>query len=87
MYLGTVGCDVRGSGFEVGTDEGDAPYSEMGEIGVVVVCDEFLDFLGEGTGGRSTEEVIEGEHGVGFAAAKVGLQVDDGACAGVSVEK
>ncbi len=73
-----VGLDRRIAGGDAVADQDDATHVRQ-----LVDARLFHDGVDaqQFAGDRAGEEVVEGQHGVGFAAAEVGLELDDGIAA------
>ena len=75
MDLRAVRFGVRGAGLQVGSNQGHPPHPELLEPGISVPGHQVLDLLRHVLRGDAAEQVVEGKHRVGFAAAEVGLEV------------
>ena len=83
VHLGAVFLNAWRPSLQIRTHQGDAPYPQVIQPRVAGVLDQILYFLRKIVLLGAAKQVVEGQHGVGFSAAEVGLQVHHRASVGV----
>ena len=86
VHLGAVFLDARRPRLQIRTHQGDTPYPQVIQPRVASVLDQVLYFLRKIVLLSTTEQVVKGQHGVGFATTEVSLQVHHRAGVGVPAE-
>ena len=86
VHLGTVFLDAWRPRLQIRAHQGDAPYPQVIQPRVTGVLDQVLYFLRKIVLLGATEQVVKGQHGVGFTTAEVSLQVHHRAGVGVPAE-
>ena len=86
VHLSAVFLDAWRPRLQIRAHQGNAPYPQVIEPRVAGVLNQILYFLRKIVLLGAAKQVIEGQHGVGFSAAEVGLQVHHRAGVGVPTE-
>lgn len=86
VHLGAVFLDAWRPRLQIRAHQGDAPYPQVIQPRVTGVLDQVLYFLRKIVLLGAAKQVVEGQHGVGFTTAEVGLQVHHRAGVGVPTE-
>ena len=83
VHLSAVFLDAWRPRLQIRAHQGDAPYPKIIQPRVASVLDQILYLLRKIVLLGAAKQVVKGQHGVGFSAAEVGLQIHHRA--GVSV--
>ena len=86
VHLGAVFLDAWRASLQIRSHQGDAPHPQVIQPRVASILDQVLYFLRKIVLLSTTEQVVKGQHGVGFATTEVGLQIHHRAGVGVPAE-
>ena len=86
VHLSAVFLDAWRPRLQIRTHQGDAPHPQVIQPRVAGVLNQILYFLRKIVLLGAAKQVVKGQHGVGFPAAEVGLQVHHRASVGVPTE-
>ena len=86
VHLGAVFLDAWRPRLQIRSHQGDAPYPQIIQPRIAGVLNQILYLLRKIVLLGAAKQVVKGQHGVGFSAAEVGLQVHHRASVGVPAE-